>query len=145
MGEWCNALFTYADPGHDPRRWERYFLRFDPSEWDEHGDGVLQYLTGTGLMYSLMVMHWKDLGLLLQYTSNDLDANRQLCCKYAVADAGALDRFEERDDLLFPTGCFLPPATAWLAVQDFLSNPERQSKRVEWVDDDGIPWPDSLN
>jgi hypothetical protein len=142
MDVWCNALFSYAESSCDPKRWERYFLNFNPSDWEKESGGVLQYLTDTSLKYALMVSYWKNLGFLLQYSCDDLKAHKQVCCRYAVADSSALDRFEERDELVFPTGCFLAPTAAWLAVEDFLNNPKQPSRRVEWVDDEAIPWPE---
>jgi hypothetical protein len=95
------------------------------------------------LAYFLVIEYWKGLGILLQLTCHNRSTNRGRFCKYAVGDASLLDRFEEQDDLQFPTGCFLAPSHAWLAVEDFLNSPEKPSPRVEWVDDGDIPWPEN--
>jgi hypothetical protein len=44
-----------------------------------------------------------------------------------------------------PLGFFIPFATAWLAVEDFMSNPGSRSGRIEWVHWRDLPFPPFLD
>lgn len=142
MSGWNSTFRVVADGGCDPRKWKPYFVHFDPSLWEATDGGALEYFADSDLNYSLVISYWDGLGFLLRWCARSPDLMRTESCKYSLGDPDALDRFEEQDDLTFPAGCFVPPSTAWLAVEDFLHDPLRPSHRIEWVDTEDISWPE---
>lgn len=137
-----NTFLSFANGSCEPNQWEPYFRDYDADAWDAEGDGVIQAHTDDGLEYSLVIVHWRKLGFLLQLSCRNLETNRPVSCKFSVSDCTGLSNFQEQDDLQYPKGCFLGSRDAWLAVEDFLKNPTQPSSRVEWVDDGKIDWPE---
>lgn len=135
---------SFGKRGVDPIEWERHFLNYDVSEWLTEGDGVLQFSSDDHKMYSLTIIHVPYRGFVLQYDCWATDLQKSLLCKYAVSDQSQLSCFEEvADGLVYPTGCILPPSTAWVAVKGFLTRPTLPANDVEWIADQDIPWPES--
>ncbi|ADB18119.1 hypothetical protein Psta_3457 [Pirellula staleyi DSM 6068] len=135
---------SFGNQGVDPIEWERHFLNYHVSEWLSEGDGVLQFFSHDGKRYSLVLVHVPSRGFVLQYDCRDLSLQKTVSCKYAVSDQSQLSCFEEvADGLIYPTGCILPPSTAWVAVKGFLIHPTLPSNDVEWIADQDIPWPES--
>ena len=142
MASLRNTFKSFASRGCDPVAWEKYFRLFQAEQWEAEGGGVLQCFSDDERETDLIIDYWHGLGFLLKLSCRNLLTNRFEWSKLAVADLNKLDSFEELDDWHFPTGCFLEPARAWFAVEDFLTRPERPSERVTWVDLDDISWPE---
>jgi len=143
MAESFNNTFrSFASGSCAPTEWEEYFSAYDSDAWDAEGDGVLQFRSNDEEELTMVIVHWRDLGFLLQLSCRDLPTNRSAWCKFSVRSKERLTEFEERDDLRYPVGCFLPPKEAWLAVEDFLNLPTEPSTRIQWVDDNDVEWPE---
>ena len=141
MGTFQNTFSSFAERTCDPAKWQKYFAEYDADIWDAEGDGLLQFHSDDGKEYSLVIVHWRDFGFLLQLACRNLETNRSEWCKFSMSDQSLLDQFEERDDLTYPIGCFLSPSAAWLSVEDFLNRPTEPSDRTQWIDDGNIDWP----
>lgn len=142
MTEFRNTFQSFADGSCTPSEWKKYFSEYNPEIWDAEGDGVLQYYSEDNKEFSLIIVHWRGVGFLLQLACRDLETNRSRWCKFSVSDSSKLTEFQEQDDLYYPVGCFLSPNEAWLAVEDFLNAPTNPSSRINWIDDHEISWPE---
>ena len=123
--------------------WEPYFVKYNEQQWLQEGDGVINYRTGDNKEYSLVFVHVPQQGFVIQNDCHDLITNRGLWCKFGVESADDLNDFVEvGEGLVYPSGCIVSPATAWLIVKDFLQNPTSSAKPVLMVDDSSIEWPE---
>jgi hypothetical protein len=144
VGHFRNTFRLFAKGGTDAGLWRDYFLKYDPVIWDSDGDGggVINFYDDDNKEIGLVIQHWHPLGFLLQLDCRNLTTNHSEWCKFSVGDPNRLDQFEVRDDLHYPVGCFLSPTDAWLAVEDFLSQPTQPSSRIGWIDGADVSWPE---
>lgn len=129
------------DGGRDAAAWRTWLLTGNPGRWGSAPGAALTRQTAADEQESLVIDYWRGLGWLLQWSALDAGSNRTRWCRFSVADRARLDRFEERDDLTYPVGCFVGPESAWWAVEDFLVGKPGPSSRVSWIDDREIRWP----
>ncbi|WP_339732718.1 hypothetical protein [uncultured Gimesia sp.] len=144
MPSFNNTFMTFANGSCDPNKWKEYFLDYEPEVWDSEGDGVLQFRSDDNKEYSLVISHWSNLGFLLQLTCDNLETKNPEYCLFSLSDISKINDFAELDDLKYPVGCFLSSENTWLAVEDFLNNPEQPSSRIQWIEDSEIEWPESV-
>lgn len=142
MNEFRNCFNTFAKRTCDPALWKPYFSDARLAEWEEEESGHLEYEDSGGRRHGLLILYWSGLGFLLELSCWNQQTHRSEWCKFSVSDRTRLAQFEERDDLHYPVGCFLSPAHAWLAVEDFLSQPTQPSSRIGWIDDADVSWPE---
>lgn len=142
MGKFTNGFYSFAEKSCDPEKWQRYFLSFNAKEWLEEDDGILSYIDDNGQLFSLMISYWPDHGIILEYNERKKEPPHENM--YSIGDDTLLGVFSELDDLIFPKGCFLSPDVAWLAVEDFLRHPTKPSKRIFWIKDYDINWPEDM-
>ena len=144
MWKFHASFAAFGQGDFTPAAWERYFLRYDPAEWEREGDGVFTYFSDDGLRYDLIVTHdLRTRGFVIAHTCWSTADKRSIHYRLAVSDPHQLDAFTDSgDDLIFPVGCVFTPLAAWPAVRDFLLDPVRPSPALTWVEDSELAWPE---
>jgi hypothetical protein len=137
-----SSFRTFGGGSFDVESWASYFLKYDPEQWIEEGDGVIKYRTD-GKEYSLVFVHVPQQGFVIQNGCHNLTTNRGVWCKFGVESASELSEFVEvGEGLIYPKGCIVRPSTAWSIVKDFLQNPTSSTKPITMIDDGSIEWPE---
>lgn len=120
---------------------EEYFTNYKPEIWNEDGGGSLEYFGEDKVVTTLLFIHNPNLGILLSYNQYDDAKKKTICDFYSVGIPEKIELIEDiGDEEFYPIGSFLNPQQAWLAVEDFLTNPSQKSERIEWIASDKIQW-----
>jgi hypothetical protein len=146
---------TYFSP-HDrdgwphPKELEHYFLAPPSQRWfferrndnaallGEGAYGTERLDLGKGRIDVGLVM-WgnRDLGVLLHYLKVG-GGHEQRC--YSKGDVNRLlDWVSSVHGTLLPVGLFVPYATAWNAVKEFIETDGELPKSIEWIAVDDLP------
>ncbi len=137
------SFSSVGKSGFDPRDWEKYFLNFSPSFWQEEGDGIVQFFDNAGHRFTLTIVYAPPDGFIVQFDERDLANDLTLQSVIGVKSDDQLDHFLKfGDDLQFPKGCVLEPSLAWLAIKGFLENPRAPARDVKWVNINDLDWPE---
>lgn len=121
----------------------KHFLVYDPNEWAEEGGGSIQYFGDDGRVFSLVVLHNNQYGIMLSYDCYDKAKKHTSQDCYSVGNPEKLDLIKDvGDEEYFPIGSFLKLDQAWLAVEDFFKDPTQPSERILWIASDQIEWPE---
>jgi hypothetical protein len=133
-----------------PHRLEPYFFtaegqeRFFDGRNDSWGlsaygaDGSERLPLGEGRIdIHLTIVGHRDLGVLLHYRKRGGGWKDSYCSR---GDLRLLTRHVEtvHGDLV-PVGLFVPFATAWLAIKDFIEHDGALPTSIAWIDDKEIP------
>ena len=122
---------------------EPYFINYNYSKWEVGGGGAIQY-SDVKFEYSLICVASRQYGLLLEWNVWNVNESKNVNSFYSVGDRSNVEKIEDvGDDEFYPAGCFVDPAVAWMAVEDFFCDPTKKSTRLEWVNVEDIPWPES--
>lgn len=127
------ALHFYAD----------FFLNYQPSKWQKgSGDGLFSFVSADGYKAELYVLESKDLGISVRYNFRAVGERKGMEF-YSVGQSEKMNQVQDfGDDQWVPAGSFIPPAQAWLTVEDFFHHPLEKSFRVRWLSSHEIYWPD---
>ncbi|BDM65376.1 hypothetical protein NFHSH190041_28280 [Shewanella sp. NFH-SH190041] len=138
----CNFLDFAMERYPKPNYYEDYFLNYTPSKWkDGSGDGLFKYYDNNGIEYSLIIIEDLRYGILLTYSKFNENNQTSISSYYSVGNKLKINNMTLVDDELFmPSGCFMKPKIAWLAVKAFLTAPTVMPNSIEWVNEDDIPW-----
>jgi hypothetical protein len=133
-----------------PKEIEHYFLAPPGKEWFYGGGNDGASLTAEGLYETehlelskgrvdLSLMMWgnPDLGVLLIYSK------RGGGYKDTYSSKGDLNRLQEwvrsLHDTPLPIGLFVPFATAWKAVKEFIETDGELPRSIEWIANKDLP------
>jgi hypothetical protein len=142
MGQFHSTFYSFGR-GSDlnSSTFAKYFLQYDADEWAHEGGGSIQYFSDENTVTSLVILQNAQYGIMLSYDCYDKTNKKTLLDCYSVGNPQKMNVIEDiGDDEFFPTGFFLKPEVAWLAVEDFFNNPTKVSERIEWVTSDQIDW-----
>lgn len=135
----CFFLDHALDTEPDLRFYAEFFLNYQPSLWQNGGgDGVFSFISDAGDKADLSVLENTHLGISVRYNFRAA-GERKGVEFYAMGHPAKMHLIEDcGDDQFVPAGSFLPPEKAWLAVEDFFTQPLDKSRRVEWVSSAGL-------
>ena len=144
MAQFHSTFYSFGrNSGLNAAAFQKYFLQYDPDEWAEEGGGSLQYFSDESNVISLVILQNTKYGIMLSYDCYNKTNKQTLQDCYSVGNSEKLNIIEDvGDEEFFPVGSFLKPEQAWLAVEDFFSDPTKISDRIEWIASDQIEWPE---
>lgn len=141
MHDFKSTFYSFGrDRNFKPDVWRKYFMNYDSNQWEEDSGGSL-HLVDSALKYSLMIVHNRKYGLMLNHEIRNIKERKTIESYFSVGDKEKLSIIEDiGDEEFYPVGCFLKPENAWMGFEDFLIEPKNRSNRIKWVSSEIIEW-----
>ena len=122
---------------------QKIFERKNENDDVAGNGGSFQYFFVDGKIASLLALHHRSLGYLLNYVLYDRDRKKVLKDFFSVGSSEKMDLVEDiGDEEFYPIGAFISLEDAWKAVEDFINHPSKKSSKINWISSDEISWPD---
>lgn len=142
----CTFHSTFDAIG-DPRdfsaeAWRGSFTPDARALWERELGGTIQFRSGPRAWCAL-ILGWAESGISLSYDRFDADDPGHNGSSVS-APAGALEPGLELlpNGQTVPRGSYLPMATAFAVVSEFLRAPKSRPTSISWVAADSLDWPE---
>ncbi|NTG50759.1 hypothetical protein G6M04_25540 [Agrobacterium rhizogenes] len=144
MGQF-HSTFSSVGNKHDfsPEAWRVYFDPSRSKQWEEDIGGAIQFLNENEEQYSISMNYNKEKGISIsydRYNKSDFSRNFSMISQSSEINKEGFDVLDNGASV--PRNSYISWGVARAVVEDFLCNPERQSKSVNWIDAKHLDWPE---